>query len=147
MKSSARCGRMATIMKFLRVSLCVLQFVLWASLAAFDQDTGQITSIVRDSSRAILPGAKVTVSNKSPGLDRPTVTNSSGEYLAAGLPQSKYDISVTAPRFKEHVVHEVVLDAAQELPVDVTLEAGTISERVVVSGEDKEAPGNGRTAP
>ena len=54
----------------------------------------------------------------------------------AGLPQAKYDVSVTAPGFKEYVAHGVVLDAAQKLRVDVTLEVGTVSETINVSGEE-----------
>jgi hypothetical protein len=123
-------------MRFLRTAVCVLLAALWASTAAFAQDTGQITGTVHDSSGAVLPGANVTVSNKSTGLNRLTVSNSSGEYLVAGLPQGRYDISVSAPGFKEFVAHGVVLDAAQKLRVDVTLEVGAISEKVIVSGEN-----------
>jgi hypothetical protein len=125
-----------TKMKFLRVWVCLLLGLFCASAAALAQDTGQITGTVHDATGAVLPGAKVVVSSGVTGLNRPTATNNSGEYLVAGLPQGKYDITVTANGFKEYVAHGVVLDAAQKLRVDVTLEVGTISEKVVVAGED-----------
>ncbi len=123
-------------MKCLRVFLCALLGVLFAPLANFAQDTGQITGTVQDATGAVFPGARVTITNHSAGLTRTTETNSAGEYLVAGLPQGRYDISVTGKGFKEYLATGVVLDAAQKLRVDVTLEIGAVSERVVVSGEN-----------
>jgi Carboxypeptidase regulatory-like domain len=114
--------------------LGALIFVLCIPTLA--QDTGQITGTVHDTSGAVLPGANVTVSNKSAGLDRSTVSNSVGDYLVAGLPQGKYDVSVALKGFKEYLAKGVVLDAAQKLRVDVVLAVGAISESVSVSGEE-----------
>jgi hypothetical protein len=126
-------------MKFLRAATYVLLMILCASAfatTALAQDTGQITGTVHDSTGAILPNANVVVSNKTSGLSRETTTNSAGDYLAAGLGQGKYDVTVSANGFKTYVAKSVVLDAAQKLRVDVTLEVGAISEQVVVSGEN-----------
>ena len=123
-------------MKSLRVVLYALLAVLCISTVALAQDTGQITGTVLDSTGAAFPGAQVTITNRSAGITRNTVTNSSGAYLVAGLPQGKYDVSVTGKGFKEYLATEVVLDAAQKLRVDVTLQVGTISEKVIVSGEN-----------
>ncbi|HKN60602.1 MAG TPA: carboxypeptidase regulatory-like domain-containing protein [Candidatus Acidoferrales bacterium] len=120
----------------LKGSVFFAALVLLCCIPTFAQDTGQLTGTVHDSSGGVLPGARVEVSNKSTGLDRSTVTNSSGDYLVAGLPQSKYDISVTAKGFKEYVAHGVVLDASQKLRVDVILEVGTVTETINVSGAD-----------
>lgn len=123
-------------MKSLRVVLFALLAVFGTSSLALAQDTGQITGTIVDSSGAAFPGAQVTITNQSAGITRNTVSNSSGEYLVAGLPQGKYDITVTGKGFKHYLATGVVLDATQKLRVDVTLEVGTISEKVVVSGEN-----------
>jgi hypothetical protein len=136
MRFSHAFGQTETTMKSLRVALYVLLGVLCTSSLALAQDTGQITGTVRDSSGAIFPGAQVTITNHSAGITRSTVTNSAGEYLVAGLPQGKFDVAVTGKGFKEYLATGVVLDASQKLRVDVTLEVGTISEKVVVSGEN-----------
>jgi hypothetical protein len=129
-------GHTETTMKSLRVALYALLAVLCISTVVLAQDTGQITGTVLDSTGAAFPGAQVTITNHSAGITRNTVTNSSGEYLVAGLPQGKYDVSVTGKGFKEYLATAVVLDAAQKLRVDVTLQVGTISEKVIVSGEN-----------
>jgi hypothetical protein len=129
-------GETETTMKSLRVALFAMFAVLCISSVALAQDTGQITGTVRDSTGAIFPGAQVTITNQSAGITRTTATNSAGEYLVAGLPQGKFDIEVTGKGFKEYLATGVVLDAAQKLRVDVTLEVGVVSEKVVVSGEN-----------
>jgi hypothetical protein len=136
MRFSQAFGQTETTMKSLRVALYALLAVLFTSTLALAQDTGQITGTVRDSTGGVFPGAQVTITNQSAGITRTTVTNSTGDYLVAGLPQGKFDVAVMGKGFKEYLATGVVLDAAQKLRVDVTLEVGVISEKVVVSGEN-----------
>jgi hypothetical protein len=108
---------------------------VFLSIPAFGQDTSSFTGTVRDSSGAIVPNAKVVVTDRSTGVDRPSVTNSQGDYLVAGLPSGTYDIIVTVPGFKKFEANGVALDAAQKLRVDVALQVGTVAaETVVVNG-------------
>src|ERR1700683_918279 len=136
MRFSHAFGQTETTMKSLRVALYLLLGVLGASSLAFAQDTGQITGTVRDSTGGVFPGAQVTITNQSAGITRTTVTNATGDYLVAGLPQGKFDVAVMGKGFKGYLATAVVLDAAQKLRVDVTLEVGVVSEKVVVSGEN-----------
>lgn len=51
------------------------------SVAAFAQDTGQITATVRDPSGASIVDAQVTVNSPGRGIKRITNTNAEGDYL------------------------------------------------------------------
>src|SRR5205085_2314955 len=66
------------------------------SLAALAQDTGQLTGTVHDASGAAVANAQVVVSNASQGINRPTTSNSTGDWLVGGLPGGTYDVSITA---------------------------------------------------
>ncbi len=112
---------------FLLLLLC-LPTVVWA------QTTGSITGTVRDSTGAVVANAQVTVSDDSKGVSRTSPTNEQGEYLAAGLGQGNYDITVVAEGFKKYEARGVVLDVAQKSRVDISLEVGATTAEVTVEG-------------
>jgi hypothetical protein len=123
----------AMIMKYSRLLFAGL-VLMWG--AAWAQDTGSITGMVKDSSGAAIGGAAVVVTSPEHGLRREMATNSTGEYSQSALPAGQYDIIVTAPGFKKYQAKAVVLDVAQKARVDITLEVGAANIEVVVQGEN-----------
>src|SRR5690242_616436 len=114
--------------------VAILIAVLVFSLTMLAQDTGQITGTVHDSSGASVPNAKVTVSNKSQGIVRPTTTNSGGDWLVGGLPGGTYDVSVEAPGFKKYQAKALSLRIGQKLRQDATLQVGATATEITVQG-------------
>ena len=114
------CGRVSLL-------LC-LSASLWA------QTSGSITGTIHDSTGAVIPNAQVIVSDATKGIARTSTTNGQGEYLAAGLGQGSYDVTVTADGFKKYQAKGVVLDVAQKARVDVTLEVGAVGAEIIVEG-------------
>jgi hypothetical protein len=104
-------------------------------LAVLAQDTGAITGTVRDSSGAVVPGAEVKITANAGGNDRATVTNSDGEYLAAGLPGGTYNLSISAKGFKTYEAKDIVLRVAQKARIDASLAVGQSTTEVIVTGE------------
>jgi len=118
------------------------QRVLWVVLvlatlcgAAWAQDTGSITGTVKDPSGAAVAGATVVISSLDHGINRQTVTNSSGEYNQSALPGGTYDIIVTASGFKKYQAKGVKLDVAEKARVDLALQVGAATTEVIVEGE------------
>src|ERR1700757_884958 len=111
-----------------------ISLVLMLCAAVLAQDTGSITGTVTDPTGAAVAGAQVTVASPDHGIDRHSVTNSSGEYNQSGLPGGTYDIAVTAGGFKKYQVKGVKLDVAQKARVDVALQVGAATTEVVVEG-------------
>ena len=122
-------------MKFQRVLLRALLVVTFCG-AAWAQDTGSITGTVKDPTGAAVPGAAVEVSSSDHGIDRQTVTNSSGDYNESGLPGGTYDVKVTATGFKKYQAKGVKLDVAQKARVDIPLEVGASTTEVTVEGSN-----------
>jgi hypothetical protein len=104
--------------------------------AVFAQDTASITGTVRDTSNAVIPGAGVNVSNPATGLKRATATDSAGNYLVPGLPAGTYTLAVSAPGFTTYRATSVVVNAAEKIRADVTLQVGQVSTELTVRGQN-----------
>src|SRR3984885_1050167 len=126
-------------MKTLRIFAISFAAVLALPFLARAQDTGYITGTVTDKSSAAIADAQVTVANEARGIHQTVPTNSSGDYLVAGLPAATYIVSVTAKGFEGFQESGVVLAAAEKRRVDVQLTVGAVSEHVTVEGDSAPA--------
>src|SRR5579871_2690047 len=78
------------LQRFLALVLCSF----W--LGAQAQQLGILRGTVTDESGALVPGAKVTVSNTA-GPVKSAVAGDDGSYSIAGIPPGKYNVVATAP--------------------------------------------------
>jgi hypothetical protein len=119
-----------------RAFLAALALVAIAAGPALAQsDRGQIAGFVKDQSGAVIPGATVTITNTQTQQSQNNVTDGSGYYAFPALQPGTYNVSVELQGFKTAVTSGIRLDAASSSTVDVTLEAGAISESVTVTAE------------
>src|SRR6266446_5141537 len=111
--------------------------LVWVSLSCavlFAQsERGTITGTVRDSTGAVVPKARVVVTNIDTKLVSESQTNDAGDYTAASLPVGPYEVRVEKEGFRPVVRSGIELNAASTVRVDVTLEVGTALQTVEVS--------------
>jgi len=83
------------------VSRCLACLVLLTVLSAalWGQASSSLRGTVADPKGAVLPGAKVTISDPQNGFARSAVTNDRGEYQFLQVPPSTYRVTVAAPGF------------------------------------------------
>ncbi len=118
--------------------LVALGFGLSLCTAASAQDvTGSINGTVRDSSGSVVSGATVTIINpqQNDAVVRTLTTNESGEFSAPSLQSGVYQITAEAANFKKAVQTDIKVDVGQRRSVDLSLEAGNISETVTVQAD------------
>ncbi|MBI1789497.1 MAG: TonB-dependent receptor [Acidobacteria bacterium] len=97
------------------------------------QDTGGLQVGVRDPKGAIVPGARVTVTNADTGAVVRGVTGDTGDFTASPLQPGRYRASVQQDGFQT-AVSEVVPVGAQQIPrLQITLVVGSLSESVTVT--------------
>jgi hypothetical protein len=94
---------------------------------------GTLTGVVSDQAQAVIPGAKVTLTDSASGGVRNTVTNSEGYFTFAAVPVGSYSVLVEAAGFKQFRLENVTLGASEKRNVDIVMEVGTTAERVEVS--------------
>ena len=119
------------------LSICLLAiFAIAAPTVAFSQVlTGIISGTVTDATQAVVPNAAVTIVNADTGVVAwHGETNDSGLYRAPGLPVGRYNVSVQLQGFKRADVAGINLTVDQRATINVTIEAGGVTESVTVAG-------------
>ena len=96
------------------------------------QVLGSIAGTVRDSAGAVVPGASVTVKGEA-GQEFNATTNGDGVYQIPAVAAGFYTATITAPNFKTSIVQNIKVDVGTPATVDTMLEAGQVSETVIVT--------------
>src|SRR5262249_2841159 len=104
-----------------------------AAVPAAAQSTGTLQGTITDSQNAIMPGVSVTMQNAATGLQRATVTDSAGEYVASALQPGHYRITTHTDGFADQK-SEADLLPAQTTVLNFKLGVATIEEAVTVTG-------------
>jgi len=117
-----------------RAILTILILGLCAS-SAFAQATGQIGGAVSDNTGGVVPGVTVTAVESGTGISRDTVTGANGRYQFTSMRPTTYEIRAELTGFRTVRQTDVVLQANQNLTLNITLELGDLSETVTVAGE------------
>jgi len=95
--------------------------------------TGNIVGSVRDPSALPVPGASVTLKQSATGAAREMKTDTAGDFRFTNLTPGAYSLSIKADGFKTAERTELMLPAAETLPVgDIQLSVGAVTETVSV---------------
>jgi hypothetical protein len=93
---------------------------------------GQIT----DAQGRVVPGTAVQAVNIDTNVAYPAKTNGSGIYAIPALPPGRYRLVVLKDGFKEINKTDIILNVQDILEQNFTLEIGSTSESITVSGSD-----------
>jgi Carboxypeptidase regulatory-like domain/TonB dependent receptor-like, beta-barrel len=103
---------------------------------SYAQTTGRILGVVRDESKAVLPGATVTATSPvMPGRAVTATTNGQGEYQLLNLPPGVYQITVELTGFSSYKEEDLRVTAGGTVERNVGLAIGAVTESITVSGE------------
>lgn len=116
--------------------LCYIAFYVFCNLTQAQSTQGAIIGIVRDTSGAVVPGAKVTVMNEDGGSEHDTLTDPKGNYQVLNLEPSHYRVEVAISGFNTSIEQHLLLSSRQELRVDIVLRVSTVAQDVMVNAAD-----------
>ena len=94
---------------------------------------GTILGTVKDTSGAVVTGANVTVRETQTGISRMLLTENDGTYRFAALPVGHYEVKVEAKGFKTETQTGIVLNVAQEVVIDFSLQVGSLNSQITVT--------------
>ncbi len=128
-------------MRFYRALLaftCVLTFgslslPFTATTAYAQETTAGLQGSIKDSTGAVIPNAKVTISSPTLVGDKTTLTDKQGNYRFANLPPGPYVVNVTASGFTTLRREGLILEVGHLPTVDLTVAVGGESTVVEVS--------------
>ena len=111
----------------------VLAMAVPAGVSAQIGGSGSIQGTVLDTSKAALPGATVTATNLSTGIDTVRQTTDAGVYSLAPLPPGTYRVTITLDGFQTFVREGLVVDGLGVVGLNVTMQVGGVTQEVVVT--------------
>ena len=120
--------------KYLSRAALSLACLFGLSALMFAQsERGTITGTVRDASGAVIPAAKVVLTNTQTGVNFTAASNADGEYTVPQLQVGTYTVRVDKDGFRPASVTGLVLNASATVRADATLEVGSSVQAVEVS--------------
>jgi len=120
-------------MKFPGVALLLLMV---ASAVTEAQDaTGRIFGTIYDQQGAVIPAARVTITNTATKDARTVTTNKEGYFQGLALPIGSYKVTAEHPGFRTVVSQEQKLQINQALRIDFKIEVGAETQSVEVGAE------------
>lgn len=106
-----------------------------AAIAAGQYTSQQISGVVRDSSGAVVIGAKVTARQTGTGLSRTAVSSDTGAYVIPNIPIGDYELTVESAGFKTLKQTGINVSVNSKVGMDLNLEVGQVTESVTVTAD------------
>ncbi len=96
---------------------------------------GEILGTIRDSSGAVVNGAKVTVRGLQTNVQGSVLTNDVGNYSFPNLRAGTYEVTALSTGFRPSKSDALLVRVGDRLRMDITLEPGQITEQVTVQAD------------
>src|SRR5262245_51278319 len=95
-----------------------------AGIAAGQSVKGSFIGTVRDTTGAVVPDVKMTVTNLDTNVVSDAMTDATGSYLVPFLDPANYSVAAERTGFKRAIEPKLKLDVAAKVRVDLKLEVG-----------------------
>jgi hypothetical protein len=130
-----------------RIAMLLLMLFGLGGTRVFAQFTSGIEGIVHDTTGAVIPNAKVTVTNNRLGVANSVVSGGNGYFRIDGLPASTFDVQIQAGGFETWKQNGLAVQIAEIHTITPELKVGAVSTNVEVSATaaqvDLETPATG----
>ena len=96
--------------------------------------TSTLSGTVRDPAGAVVPTAQVRIVNTETGEGYHGLSNDSGNFTIPLVKPGRYDLVAELAGFKQFSQSGIVLETGASARLDIQLEVGVVTERLVVEG-------------
>ncbi|HKQ77921.1 MAG TPA: TonB-dependent receptor [Blastocatellia bacterium] len=119
--------------------LCLLNALALGAFPALAQarsSSADLTGVVLDPTKTLVPGATVTATNLATGLARSGVSNSEGVYRIPLLPPGIYEVKIEVNGFNSQIKKGLTLTVGQTLTLNFEMTLGGPKESILVETDD-----------
>jgi hypothetical protein len=106
---------------------------VFTPMAQAQTSKGILAGIIRDSSGAVVPNARIHVQNEATAESRDLVSNASGDYRIDALAPGAYSVRVDSPGFQPTSVQHLDVKPSVVTSFDASLQAGSETTTVNVT--------------
>src|SRR2546428_6445780 len=110
-----------------------IAILLFVSILAAQGFRATIVGRVTDETGAVVPGAKITITNAGTNESRSVIVNDNGEYSIPQLTPGQYSLTAENAGFNTVRRSGIVLETNQQARFDISLKVGSLTEEVQVS--------------
>lgn len=122
--------------KFWQILSCVMLGLLFCAPQVFTQTfKATVVGQVTDDNGGGVPNAAITITEIATNQIQNVTTGEDGNYTITQLSPGEYSVKVEAANFKTLTQTNVVLETNSTLRLNLTLQAGNISEQITVEAE------------
>jgi Carboxypeptidase regulatory-like domain len=120
--------------KTLAAIFAVLALVLSGSVAQAQVLYGSISGTISDKTGAVIPNVGVTIANQSTGEIRAEKATGEGNYTILDVLPGTYSLSIAqSGSFGGYTQKNITVAVNQQVRIDVTLQAASVSQQVTVN--------------
>lgn len=113
-----------------------LLLVFLCGLAVWAQtNRGGISGNITDTSGAVVPNARITITNVGTNETRTLTTNTKGSFIQENLEPVTYRVEVEAQGFKKAVLDKVKVDTSSVTTANLVLQPGNVNTQVTVAAD------------
>lgn len=115
-----------------RLILAVLLLTA-SAVVSYGQSTAGLNGSIKDATGALIPNARVAVTNAETGVQRDGVSDAAGLYDIRLLQPGTYNIAVQKDGFRQITRESVHLEVNQVARIDFVMQLGAVTEAVEVA--------------
>ncbi len=115
------------------IMICLLLTLGLEGVPAFAQFTSGIEGIVHDTTGAVIPGAKVTITDTRLGVSRVVETGQDGYFRIGSMAASTYNVEIQMAGFQTWTQNGLTLQVGETRTLTPELKVGAVSTNIQVS--------------
>jgi len=116
-----------------RIATAILAMLVCSISCAAQSTFGSVVGTVQDATKAVVPGAAVTLHSQEDNSDRTTTSNSTGDFEFVNLKPGRYSVASQATGFADAQVAAFDLAPRQTARVNVVMNVQSQQQTVEVS--------------
>ncbi len=114
------------------LSLLVLAAIPSPGFTQSRVTTADVTGVVLDPSRAVIPSARVMVTHRETNTARSAIADGAGRFLIPSLAPGTYQATASATGFAERILDDFLIAIGSVVDLEITLQIAGVSATVVV---------------